>query len=125
MELPIEPLVVETHEPMIDEELQKEVSLLTEDLNRQKKTEDDISFERITESWNHHSLLPKLFMLVVVLCVAWLTSSGDSNKFSMVGVECVDYTPNSTCHDLCITTESDNCLKKERRIHARGHKTEG
>jgi hypothetical protein len=84
---------------------------LNEDLNRQRKTDDDINFERITESWNHHSLLPRLFMLMVVLCMAWLVSSGDSKKFAMSGVECADLVVNSTSHALCVDMQRRSCLR--------------
>ncbi len=53
---PVVTMALEQPEPTLDLDLQLEVNYLNEDLNILRKTDDDINFERITESWNYHSL---------------------------------------------------------------------
>ena len=98
---------------MINELLQKEVSGLNEDLNQQKKTTDDINFERLTESWSHHSMLPKLFLLMVVMCMVWLASGGNTNKFTVRGVECIGLIVNSSSHSLSVDMQNHSCLRNK------------
>jgi hypothetical protein len=62
------------------------VNELKEALDRQKKTDDDMRYERLTESWSA-VYFPKMFLVMLILCACWIMNSTEKSP-TFFGVEC-------------------------------------
>lgn len=112
-QMELEPLVKEEDDgrarrdpPSKAEEI---VNELKEALDRQKKTDDDMRYERLTESWSA-VYLPKMFLVVLVLCACWLANPAEKGP-TFFGVECEVLPRNSSDHSVCIDMQRRDCLR--------------